>query len=172
MATKKPVNESSSYEARRVSPYMVDVIADGHSTSPQSLLSYGVAPIEIRSDEAYMCDRHRTHFRTLLLHWKMSLLESGDQAIHELQLSGQVTADISDQASMEESFALTIRTRDRERRLITKIDEAIALIDAKQYGHCEDCGVEIGIRRLEARPTATLCIDCKSLQEIRERQGR
>jgi DnaK suppressor protein len=77
--------------------------------------------------------------------------------------------DPNDRASQESEFAMELRTRDRERKLIKKIEESLSDIDSGEYGYCEQCGVEIGIRRLEARPTATLCIDCKSLDEIREK---
>ena len=87
-------------------------------------------------------------------------------------LGEDVPADVSDQATQEETFALRLRARDREHKLINKIDDSIQAIDNGEYGYCEECGVEIGIRRLEARPTATLCIDCKTLAEVREKQGR
>jgi len=80
--------------------------------------------------------------------------------------------DPADRASQEEEFSLELRTRDRERKLIKKIDSTFDLIDQDDYGYCESCGVDIGIKRLEARPTATLCIDCKTLDEIKERQER
>jgi len=78
--------------------------------------------------------------------------------------------DPNDRASQESEFSLELRTRDRERRLIKKIDESLKEIESGDYGFCESCGIEIGIRRLEARPTASLCIDCKTLDEIREKQ--
>src|SRR5258706_1380677 len=88
-----------------------------------------------------------------------------------MQDEATVFADPNDRASQESDMALELRNRDRERKLIKKIDETIARIDANEYGYCESCGVEIGLKRLEARPTATLCIDCKTLDEMRERQG-
>ncbi len=112
------------------------------------------------------------HFRKLLNIWKDALLKGGDETIDDLKSLAEVPADISDQATLEETFALRLRARDREHKLINKIDESIKQIDNGEYGYCEECGVEIGIRRLEARPTATLCIDCKTLAEVRERQGR
>jgi len=81
-----------------------------------------------------------------------------------------VFADPNDRASQESDIALELRNRDRERKLIKKIDETIARIDKDDYGYCENCGIEIGLKRLEARPTATLCIDCKTLDELREKQ--
>jgi len=90
--------------------------------------------------------------------------------VHTMQDEATVFADPNDRASQESDMALELRNRDRERKLIKKIDETIARIDADEYGYCESCGVEIGLKRLEARPTATLCIDCKTLDELRERQ--
>ena len=87
-----------------------------------------------------------------------------------MQDEATVFADPNDRASQESDMALELRNRDRERKLIKKIDETIARIDANEYGYCDSCGVEIGLKRLEARPTATLCIDCKTLEEVRERQ--
>ena len=79
-------------------------------------------------------------------------------------------ADPNDRATQEEEFTLELRARDRDRKLIRKISEALTSLDSGDYGYCEGCGLEIGIRRLEARPTATLCIDCKTLDEIKEKQ--
>lgn len=139
----------------------------------QTLLSYGVMPYEPKKDEEYMSKAQREHFRNLLNLWKSALLKGGDETINDLKvLAEEVPADISDQATLEETFALRLRARDREHKLINKIDESIKLIDNGEYGYCEECGIEIGIRRLEARPTATLCIDCKTLAEVREKQGR
>jgi DnaK suppressor protein len=90
--------------------------------------------------------------------------------VHTMQDEATISADPNDRASQESDMALELRNRDRERKLIKKIDETIAKIDTGDYGYCESCGVEIGLKRLEARPTATLCIDCKTLDEIREKQ--
>lgn len=141
------------------------------STS-QTLLSYGVKPYEPKKDEAYMSKDQLAHFRNLLNLWKAALLQGGDETIHDLKELAEVPADISDQATLEETFALRLRARDREHKLIRKIEESIRDIDSGDYGYCEECGIEIGIKRLEARPTATLCIDCKTLAEVREKQGR
>jgi DnaK suppressor protein len=141
------------------------------STS-QTLLSYGVQPYEPAPGEEYMGEAQLTHFRNLLQVWKAALLQGGDETINVLKDHGDVPSDVSDQATQEETFALKLRTRDRERKLIKKIDEAIQTIDNKDYGFCDECGIEIGIRRLEARPTATLCIDCKMLDEVKEKQRR
>ena len=87
-----------------------------------------------------------------------------------MQDEATVFADPNDRASQESDIALELRNRDRERKLIKKINEAIGRIEEGEYGYCDSCGVEIGLKRLEARPTATMCIDCKTLEEMRERQ--
>ena len=112
----------------------------------------------------------RKHFRKILESIKSELSQEIDRTVHTMQDEATVFADPNDRASQESDMALELRNRDRERKLIKKIDETIARIDANEYGYCESCGVEIGLKRLEARPTATLCIDCKTLDELRERQ--
>jgi DnaK suppressor protein len=101
---------------------------------------------------------------------KAELSEEIDRTVHTMQDEATVFADPNDRASQESDMALELRNRDRERKLIKKIDETIGRIDANEYGYCDSCGVEIGLKRLEARPTATLCIDCKTLDELREKQ--
>ncbi|NEV63267.1 RNA polymerase-binding protein DksA [Thiorhodococcus minor] len=127
-------------------------------------------PYDIGSDEEYMSPEQEEHFREILLAWKKSLMEEVDRTVHHMQDEATNFPDPNDRATQESEFSLELRTRDRERKLIKKIDEALTRIDEHEYGFCEACGVEIGIRRLEARPTATLCIDCKTLDEIREKQ--
>jgi DnaK suppressor protein len=112
----------------------------------------------------------RKHFRKILETLKAELSLEIDRTVHTMQDEATVFADPNDRASQESDMALELRNRDRERKLIKKIDETIARIDADEYGYCDSCGVEIGLKRLEARPTATLCIDCKTLDELRERQ--
>lgn len=140
------------------------------TTTVQSLLSYGVEPYQPTKDEAYMSGPQKAHFHKLLNNWKHALMEGVDATIHDLQASAQVQADPSDQASQAESFSLELRTRDRERKLIKKIEEALRHLESGDYGYCDECGVEIGLRRLEARPTATLCIDCKTIAEVKEKR--
>ncbi|ABC32903.1 DnaK suppressor protein [Hahella chejuensis KCTC 2396] len=127
-------------------------------------------PYEIGDNEEYMSPAQLEHFKQILLDWKQELMEEVDRTMHHMQEDAANYADPSDRATQEEEFSLELRTRDRERKLIKKIDQTIDQIDREDYGFCESCGVEIGIRRLEARPTATLCIDCKTLAEIREKQ--
>ena len=127
-------------------------------------------PYPLRKGEEYMNDAQEAHFRNILKSWKMELMEEVDRTMHYMQDEAANFPDPNDRASQESDFTLELRARDRERKLIKKIDEALQRLDNHEYGECESCGVEIGIRRLEARPTATLCIDCKTLDEIREKQ--
>lgn len=127
-------------------------------------------PYKESKGEEYMSDKMRAHFTGILNKWKQELMEEVDRTVHHMQDEAANFPDPADRASQEEEFSLELRARDRERKLIKKIDQTIDRIDKDDYGFCDQCGVEIGIRRLEARPTATLCIDCKTLAEIRERQ--
>ena len=130
----------------------------------------GVAPYHEHTGEEYMNAEQQRHFREILLRWKQELMEEVDRTVHNMQDNAENFPDPNDRATQEEEFSLELRTRDRERKLIKKIDEALQKIEREEYGYCDACGIEIGIRRLEARPTATLCIDCKTLDEIREKQ--
>ena len=127
-------------------------------------------PYEPKSGEEYMNPAQLDHFRKILEAWKAELSQDIDGTIHAMKEDATLFADPNDRASQESDMALELRNRDRERKLIKKIDETLAKIDREEYGYCEACGVEIGLKRLEARPTATLCIDCKTLDEFRERQ--
>ncbi|MBA2490209.1 MAG: RNA polymerase-binding protein DksA [Gammaproteobacteria bacterium] len=140
--------------------------AAGLSTLPVG----GVTPYKPKRGEEYMNEAQHEHFRQILLTWKRELMEEVDRTVDHMKTDAANFADPADRATQEEEFSLELRTRDRERKLIKKIDESLNLIETEEYGYCEACGVEIGIRRLEARPTATLCIDCKTLQEIKEKQ--
>jgi len=121
--------------------------------------------------EEYMSLAQRTHFKKMLSALKAELSQDIDRTVHEMQVDATVFADPNDRASQESDISLELRNRDRERKLIKKIDETIVRIDKDDYGYCENCGIEIGLKRLEARPTATLCIDCKTLEEQREKQS-
>ncbi len=117
-----------------------------------------------------MNERQVAHFRNILLTWKRDLMEEVDRTVHHMQDEAANFPDPNDRATQESDFSMELRARDRERKLIKKIDESLLTLDNDDYGYCEACGIEIGIRRLEARPTATQCIDCKTLDEIREKQ--
>lgn len=137
---------------------------------PQELQSKQVTPYEPKMGEDYMNPEQLMHFRKILEGMKIELGQEIDRAVHTMQDEATVFADPNDRASQESDMTLELRNRDRERKLIKKIDEIIGKIDSGDYGYCESCGIEIGLKRLEARPTATLCIDCKTLDEIREKQ--
>jgi DnaK suppressor protein len=139
-------------------------------TTRQRLPVDGFAPYQEASGEEYMSEAQLEHFRQLLLAWKQQLQQEVERTVHHMRDDATNYADPADRATQEEEFALELRTRDRERKLIRKIDQTLDRIRKDDYGYCEQCGVEIGLRRLEARPTATLCIDCKTLEEIREKQ--
>lgn len=127
-------------------------------------------PYQPKADEEYMNKNQLNHFRKILNDWKSELSHDIDRTVHTMQDEVTMFADPNDRASQESDMALELRNRDRERKLIKKIDETLRNIDENEYGYCEGCGIEIGLKRLEARPTATLCIDCKTLDEMREKQ--
>lgn len=128
-------------------------------------------PYEAKPDEEYMSNAQLKHFETMLKAWKQQLAGDANRTKNYIQDESTSLSDINDRATQEEEFALALRTRDRERKLIRKIDKSLAEISNGDYGFCQTCGVEIGLRRLEARPTATQCIDCKTLSEMKERQA-
>ena len=133
-------------------------------------LHKAIPPYKPKGKEEYMNARQLSHFRKMLEEMKRELSQDIDRTVHAMQDEATIFADPNDRASQESDISLELRNRDRERKLIKKIDETIQRIDAGEYGYCDSCGVEIGLKRLEARPTATLCIDCKTLDEMRERQ--
>ncbi|MDR2637566.1 MAG: RNA polymerase-binding protein DksA [Zoogloeaceae bacterium] len=128
------------------------------------------APYVPKRGEPYMSPAQLQHFRALLESLKKDLGEDIERTVHTMQDEATLFADPNDRASQETDIAVELRNRDRERKLIKKINETLARIDAGDYGYCDKCGVEIGIKRLEARPTASLCIDCKTLDELKEKQ--
>ncbi|WP_375056239.1 RNA polymerase-binding protein DksA [Zobellella sp. DQSA1] len=130
----------------------------------------GVEPYQAKPDEEYMNEAQKTHFRKILGAWRNQLREEVDRTVGHMKDEAANFPDPVDRAAQEEEFALELRARDRERKLIKKIEKTLQKIDDDDFGYCEHCGVEIGIRRLEARPTADLCIDCKTLAEIKEKQ--
>ena len=147
----------------------------GRQPAPPSISSHagpvpGIAPYIEKRGEEYMNEEQTEHFRKILFAWKRELMEEVDRTVHHMQDEAANFPDPNDRATQESDFSMELRTRDRERKLIKKIDEALMHLDNEEYGYCDACGVEIGIRRLEARPTATQCIDCKTLDEIREKQ--
>jgi DnaK suppressor protein len=127
-------------------------------------------PYEPKRGENYMSEQQLSHFRSILLRWRQELMEEVDRTVHHMRDEAANFPDPADRATQEEEFSIELRTRDRERKLIKKIDQTIDRLDQHDFGYCDTCGIEIGLRRLEARPTASQCVDCKSLDEIKERQ--
>ena len=123
-----------------------------------------------KANEKYMSKSQISHFKKILNDWKVELSSELSRTVSHMQTDVTTYADPNDRASQESEMALELRNRDRERKLIKKINETLKNIDEDEYGYCMGCGEEIGLNRLQARPTATLCIDCKTLQEIKEKQ--
>jgi DnaK suppressor protein len=160
-STSKPVKASSTAGAGKAAP----------RTGLADDLSFrNYTPYQEKKGEQYMNEQQIAHFRDILEGWKRELMNKVDETVHHLQDEAANFPDPNDRASQESEFTLELRTRDRERKLIKKIEESLTALDNEDYGYCTSCGVEVGIRRLEARPTATECIDCKTLNEIREKQ--
>jgi DnaK suppressor protein len=136
----------------------------------ESSLIFGIKPYKAKKGEEFMSAPQREHFRKVLYSWRQQLIDEMTRTIHSIQDDTVNHPDPSDRASQETDMSLELRSRDRDRKLIKKIDESLAEIDTSDYGFCIKCGIDIGIQRLEARPTATLCVDCKTLDEIREKQ--
>lgn len=130
----------------------------------------GIQPYQEKAGEEYMNPAQLQHFKTLLEAWRNQLREEVDRTVNHMQDEASNFPDPVDRAAQEEEFSLELRTRDRERKLIKKIERTLQSIEEDEFGYCETCGIEIGIRRLEARPTADQCIDCKTLSELKEKQ--
>jgi DnaK suppressor protein len=147
--------------------------AAAKATPPSSATAaslHGIEPYNEKKNEEYMGEPQRAHFKKILFAWKHELMEEVDRTVSHMKDEAANFPDPADRATQEEEFSLELRTRDRERKLIKKIDKTLLRLEDDDYGLCDQCGIEIGIRRLEARPTAELCVDCKTLDEIREKQ--
>jgi DnaK suppressor protein len=140
------------------------------STNPISVTLHGLSPYVEKKNEEYMNDNQREHFKAILKAWRLELMEEVDRTVTHMKDEAANFPDPADRATQEEEFSLELRTRDRERKLIKKIDKTLIRVEDDDYGFCDQCGIEVGIRRLEARPTADLCVDCKTLDEIKEKQ--
>ncbi len=140
-----------------------------HDLGPLAIA--GVTPYEVQPNEEYMNDKQKAHFKKILEAWRDQLRKEVERTVDHMNDETANYPDPLDRATQEEEFALELRARDRERKLIKKIEKTIRKIDSDDFGYCEDCGEEIGIKRLEARPTAELCVNCKNLAEIKEKQG-
>ncbi len=160
-ATKKTVAKKKVANKVTTRPKATGLVANNKSK---------IAPYKAKKNEKYMSAAMKRHFTAVLLNWKEHLKEEMRKTFDHLKSKDESYADPIDRASQEEEFAFELRTRDRETKLTRKINLSLEKIKYDEFGWCEDCGVEIGVKRLEARPTATLCIDCKSLDEIKEKQ--
>lgn len=169
-APAKPASKPVIVAKKPAAPAAKAVKKSGARGQGTGTVVESIEPYRETPGEDYMNDAQREHFRNILLAWKRELMEEVDRTVHHMQDEAANFPDPNDRATQESEFSMELRTRDRERKLIKKIDETLGKLDHDEYGYCESCGVEIGIRRLEARPTAALCIDCKTLDEIREKQ--
>ena len=143
-----------------------------HNVKTDTISSMGIAPYKESPGEEYMNEKQLAHIENILLSWRQSLMEEVDRTVSHMKDEAANFPDPSDRASQEEEFSIELRTRDRERKLIKKIEDALERLRNDDFGYCEACGIEIGMKRLEARTTATLCIDCKTLSEIKEKQNQ
>lgn len=168
-STKKPAAKKPAAR-KQAKPKKSSQSMSKRSAQPIDVKELDFTPYQITSTEEYMNAPQKEHFEHILQAWKLALMEQVDETVTHLQDEPGNLADPSDRATQEEEFNLELRTRDRERKLISKIEKALIQIKQNDYGFCHQCGEEIGVRRLEARPTADLCIDCKTLSEIREKQ--
>ena len=174
MAVKKASNKKTTAK-KTVASKIIKKKASPKKSTKTKITSVAnnkskIAPYKAKKNEKYMSAAMKKHFIAVLLLWKEHLKDEMQKTFDHLRTKGETYADPIDRASQEEEFAFELRTRDRERKLINKIAISIEQIKQDEYGWCESCGDEIGIKRLEARPTATHCIDCKTLDEIKEKQ--
>ena len=133
---------------------------------------HGIAPYQAKRGEEYMSPEQLEHFEAILKAWKHELMNEVDRTVHHMQDEAANFPDPSDRATQESEFGLELRTRDRERKLLRKINSALTRIEDGSYGYCEETGEEIGLKRLEARPVATLCLEAQERREMAERQYR
>ncbi len=167
-ATKKPAAPARKKKVARAAPRR-------SSRSRTDVISgpiHGVDPYQPKRGEEYMSDEQLEHFRDILSAWKNELMEEVDRTVHHMQDEAANFPDPNDRATQESEFGLELRTRDRERKLLRKISSALTRIDDGSYGYCEETGEEIGLKRLEARPVATLCLEAQERRELSERQFR
>lgn len=127
-----------------------------------------IEPYKVNKDEEFMSERFTNHIKNILQLWRDQLIIDSENTVTHMQDDASKVSDINDRATLEEEFSLELRTRDRERKLIDKIDKTMHSIELGEYGYCTTCGIEISIKRLEARPTADQCIDCKTISEKKE----
>ena len=167
-AKKAPVKKANAKKATAKKTTAKIVKKQDKYEEAQFLAS--IRPYVLKKNEKYMNAKQQKHFQDILGSWKEQLQIEQDRTADKIQKNVSHFPDESDRATHEEEFTLELRTRERERKLLSKINESIDDLKSDDYGYCASCGIEIGIRRLEARPTATRCIDCKTIEEIHERQ--
>ena len=167
-----PPARSESKPASKSQPVHTDAAEDGESGDNNSLLAgpRNVQPYVVKRGEQYMSKEQLDHFRQILLNWKQDLMLEVDRTVSHMKDEAANFPDPNDRATQEEEFSLELRTRDRERKLIRKIDEALKRVEDGSYGYCLETGEQIGIKRLEARPVATLSIEAQERRERREKQ--
>jgi DnaK suppressor protein len=165
---KTPPRSGNSMRPVRPSTPMLNPSRVNVLTGP----SRGFKPYQPKRGEEYMSTGQLDHFRQILLAWKRELMDEVDRTMHHMKDDAANFPDPNDRATQESEFGLELRTRDRERKLLKKIDSALTRIDERTYGYCEETGDEIGLRRLEARPVATLCVEAQERRELAERQFR
>ncbi len=171
--TGKPTAAELALAAAKAKPRTPTKMAEMDVQAPsarQDSPFRNFTPYMPNKTETYMNSEQLEHFRQILRNWRHELMEEVDRTVHHMRDEAANFPDPADRATQEEEFSIELRTRDRERKLIRKIDATLERVDQDDYGYCDTCGIEIGIRRLEARPTATQCVDCKSLEEIKEGQ--
>ncbi len=175
-ARKTPVKKTTKKTATKKT--LQKKVVEKNSTSAKKVTEKyeeaqflaSIKPYKLKKNEKYMNAVQKKHFQEILTSWKEQLQIEQDRTADKIQKNVSHFPDESDRATHEEEFTLELRTRERERKLLSKISESIEDLKSDDYGYCASCGIEIGIRRLEARPTATRCIDCKTIEEIHERQ--
>ena len=162
--------KASAAKAKKAPAKKAPVKTAPAKKAPAKKAATTLASYKPKKGEKYMSAKMKKHFHAVLIQWREHLKDEMKKTFNHLKNKGESYADPIDRASQEEEFALELRTRDRERKLISKISRSLEQIKIDDYGYCHACGIEIGIKRLEARPTATHCIDCKTLDEIKEKQ--
>jgi DnaK suppressor protein len=167
---KAVVSPLERHRNRPLTPAGRRAIRSALEPSDSNALIHGIPPYQPQVGEPYMSDRQLDHFRQILLAWKRELMEEVDRTVHHMQDEASNFPDPNDRATQESEFGLELRTRDRERKLLKKIDSALERIDSGTYGYCEEPGEEIGLKRLEARPVATLSVEAQERRELSERQ--
>lgn len=170
IAKKKSISKKA-HSKKRISKKKLAL----QSSSRGDVLSgplHGIASYVTKRGEEYMNEKQYKHFQTILASWKDELMNEANRTVHHMQDEASNFPDPNDRATQESEFSLELRTRDRERKLLRKIESALARIEDGSYGFCEETGEEIGLKRLEARPVATLCLEAQERRELSERQFR